>query len=94
MPGDLRVRAAEPAVVEYLDRLNQELLDRIQKGGGLFVSNAVVGGRYLLRACVVNLNTTTADIDDVPEIVARTGRATDAQLRPRTLGGAAEALRS
>jgi aromatic-L-amino-acid/L-tryptophan decarboxylase len=88
IPEDLRARASEPTVAEYLDALNQELLDRIQKGGALFVSNAVVHGRYLLRACVVNLNTTAADIDAVPEIVVRAGREVDAGLRPKTLGGA------
>jgi glutamate/tyrosine decarboxylase-like PLP-dependent enzyme len=60
---------------EYLNRLNSALLDRIQGSGELFVSNAVVRGRYLLRACIVNINTTAADIDAVPEIVVRIGRS-------------------
>jgi glutamate/tyrosine decarboxylase-like PLP-dependent enzyme len=58
----------------YLNTLNTELLDRIQGSGELFVSNAVVRGRYLLRACIVNINTTRADVDAVPEIVVRIGR--------------------
>ena len=57
-------------------------LDALQRGGELFVSNAVVGGRYLLRACIVNFHTTRADVEAVPEIVARTGRAIDAEMRP------------
>jgi hypothetical protein len=54
----------------------------LQKGGELFVSNAVVGGKYLLRACIVNFRTSTDDINALPEIVVREGRAIDASIRP------------
>jgi len=57
-----------------IDELNRELLDRLQKGGEAFVSNAVIDGRYVLRACVVNFNTTDGDIDALPGIVTRVGR--------------------
>jgi aromatic-L-amino-acid/L-tryptophan decarboxylase len=66
---------------DLLDRINREVLDRLQKGGDAFVSNAVVNGRYLLRACIVNINTTVQDIEALPEIVARVGRQTAAALR-------------
>ncbi len=36
---------------------------------------------YLLRACIVNFHTDAADVDAVPEIVVRLGRAVDASLR-------------
>jgi len=58
----------------YLNRLNTALLDALQRDGELFVSNAVIGGRYALRACVVNFHTTAADIAAVPGIVVATGR--------------------
>jgi hypothetical protein len=41
----------------------------------------VVRGRYVLRACIVNFNTTAADVDALPEIVARLGRETDKAMR-------------
>jgi glutamate/tyrosine decarboxylase-like PLP-dependent enzyme len=66
---------------EYLNRLNQALLAQIQAGGELYVSNAVVNGRYLLRACIVNFRTTAADIDALPETIAAIGRRLDRQLR-------------
>ena len=53
----------------------------LQSGGEAFVSNAVIDGRYVLRACIVNFHTTQADVEAMPEIVARVGRAVDAQLR-------------
>ena len=93
VPADLRERAVrgDPAVGSYLDRLNEELVGRLMRGGEIFVSNAVVGGKYLLRACVVNFRTAAADADAVPEVAARVGRATDAELRPAELGGRAVA---
>ena len=81
VPIDLRPNLGEEAVERYLDTLNRELLDRIQRGGETFVSNAVVDGRYLLRACIVNFHTTQADAEALPEIVARIGRSVDAELR-------------
>ena len=56
-----------------------QLLDRLQRDGEVFVSNAVVAGRYLLRACIVNFHTTRADVEAVPEIVVRVGREIESQ---------------
>jgi aromatic-L-amino-acid decarboxylase len=79
VPADLRPGAAGAA--EYLNTLNEALLDRIQGSGEAFVSNAVVRGQYLLRACVVNFNTRAEDVDALPEIVVRLGREVDAGMR-------------
>ena len=69
------------AVEAHLDALNRELLVRLQRGGEVFVSNAVIGGRYVLRACIVNFHTTIDDVKAVPAIVVRVGREVDAHLR-------------
>ena len=58
----------------------QTLLDRLQRRGEVFVSNAVVRGRYLLRACIVNFHTTRTDVEALPEIVATLGRTIDARI--------------
>ena len=84
VPTDLRARCGSPDVDAYLDRLNEELLERIQQSGEAFVSNAVIRGRYALRACIVNFNTTQADVAALPEIVVRLGSETDAALRPKS----------
>jgi glutamate/tyrosine decarboxylase-like PLP-dependent enzyme len=81
VPKELPLAGAERE--EYLNKLNAELLDRIQLGGEAFVSNAVVGGRYLLRACIVNFHTAESDVDAIPEIVTRIGRAVDGEMRRR-----------
>ena len=82
VPRDLRTAIGEQLIERHLDALNRELLDRLQRGGEAFVSNAIVGGRYVLRACIVNFHTARVDVEAVPEIVARIGRAVDAELRP------------
>ena len=82
VPVDLAPRAADPAVAAYLDALNKELLDRLQRGGELFVSNAVIANRYVLRACVVNFHAGVDDMDAIPGIVVRAGRDVDAEMRP------------
>jgi hypothetical protein len=64
-----------------LNNLNQELLNRLQAGGEVFVSNAVVDGKYVLRACIVNFRTSLNDIEALPEIVVRLGRMLDGEKR-------------
>jgi glutamate/tyrosine decarboxylase-like PLP-dependent enzyme len=85
VPADLKARAGTPAVEAYLNELNEKLLDVIQRGGRAFVSNAVIGGRYALRACIVNFLTGRADVAELPGIVVDAGREIDAALRPREL---------
>jgi len=82
VPADL---GTGPAVDEYLNELNTALVAKLQDGGEVYVSNAVVDGRYLLRACIVNFRTTSADIAAVPDIVARAGRTLDTTMRPPEL---------
>jgi aromatic-L-amino-acid/L-tryptophan decarboxylase len=85
VPRNLRTSMSEAQVETYLDALNRELLDGLQRGGETFVSNAIVGGRYVLRACIVNFHTSQEDVEAIPDIVARIGRTVDARLRPKAL---------
>ena len=88
VPADLADRAGESDVDAYLDDLNRALLDDVQRGGEAFVSNAVVGGRHLLRACIVNFHTQPADVGALPAIVAGAGRRLDGERRPAALHAA------
>jgi len=65
----------------YLNTLNEQVLEHLQAGGEVFVSNHVIRDRYLLRACIVNFRTTEADVRALPEIVARVGREVHAAMR-------------
>lgn len=87
VPPDLRDTIGTTATDGYLDALNEDLLERLQRSGDAFVSNAVVRGRYLLRACIVNFNTSAADVDALPGIVVGIGRELHAKRRTRVAGG-------
>jgi glutamate/tyrosine decarboxylase-like PLP-dependent enzyme len=67
---------------EYLNKLNEELLTKLQNSGEAFISNAVVGEKYLLRSCIVNFRTSLEDVRALPDIVTRLGHEVDAALRP------------
>ncbi len=71
----------------YLNELNAALVTRVQKGGEAFISNAVIDGRFTLRACITNFRSTEADIRLLPGIVRREGQALDAEMRPAALRG-------
>ena len=58
-----------------LDRWNQELLLRVVRRGRVFLSNATLGGRFALRACLLNHRSTEADVDAVvSEVLAAAAR--------------------
>jgi glutamate/tyrosine decarboxylase-like PLP-dependent enzyme len=81
VPPDLRTMLGDADVEQHLDALNREVLDRLQRGGEVFVSNAVVDGRYVLRACIVNFHTRREDVLALVDIATRVGREVDAGLR-------------
>ena len=82
LPPDLQAKAGDETVERYLDALNRTLLDRLQRRGEAFVSNAVIDGRYVLRACIVNFHTSQTDVEALSEIAVRLGRELDAELPP------------
>ena len=84
VPADLRRNDSQGAR-DYVDTLNRALLDALQHGGEAFVSNAVISGRYVLRACIVNFHTALSDVQAVPGIVVRTGGEIDTRMRPQGL---------
>ncbi len=60
VPRELRGDSeAEP----YLNRLNERVMAELQLDGRVFPSNAILEGRFALRACIVNFRTEAVDID-------------------------------
>lgn len=54
-----------------LNQLNASILQRTQKRGRVYLSNATLAGNFCLRACIVNHRTKDADVDAiVPEVLA------------------------
>ena len=78
VPSELRGdSSAEP----YLNRLNERLMSELQLGGRVFPSNAVLDGRFALRACIVNFRTEAVDIDALIEEALERGASLDKALR-------------
>ncbi len=59
---------------EALNELNEKLLTEIQEDGRAYLSNAVVRGKFALRACIVNFRTTRADVEALPAIIVELGK--------------------
>ena len=54
---------------EELNKLNEKIMEIVQKGGRAYLSNATVNGKFALRACITNFRTSKADIDQTVEAV-------------------------
>jgi aromatic-L-amino-acid/L-tryptophan decarboxylase len=54
--------------------LNRRLLERLQLGGEAFLTSTELGGRFVLRACIVNHRSTRDDIDRMLGAVRGIGR--------------------
>jgi hypothetical protein len=53
----------------------------VENSGEAFLSNATVGGKFVLRACIVNFHTSLGDIEALPSLLSRLGEDTDTTLR-------------
>ncbi|WFL78381.1 pyridoxal-dependent decarboxylase [Altererythrobacter arenosus] len=60
---------------DALDRLNEELLMRVQESGFAVPSQTLLGGRFALRVCITNHRTTYADLDALIDEISRHARA-------------------
>jgi glutamate/tyrosine decarboxylase-like PLP-dependent enzyme len=58
---------------ERLNVLNKAILEQIQLSGQAFLSSTILGGRFVLRACIVNPRSKESDIDFVVKLVEQTG---------------------
>jgi len=79
VPHDL----SEPSIAgeNYLNILNEQLLNNLQAGGKVFLSNAIVDQKYCLRVCIVNFRTTPDNLESLVKIVLEEGGKIDRQLR-------------
>ena len=81
VPPELRSQLGSEPVENYLNQLNQNLLTAVEKSGEAFLSNAFIGRKFLLRACIVNFHTSLGDIEALPVLLSRLGKAADVALR-------------
>jgi len=74
-----------PGREAYLSVLNERLMAEMQVDGRVFLSNAVLGDRFVLRVCIVNFRTEAEDLDATLEVAVELGAKVDAELRPAEL---------
>src|SRR6185503_4961610 len=73
VPPDLRPQLGSEEVEGYLGRLNQDLLTAVEKSGEAFLSNALIAGKFVLRACIVNFHTSLGDVEALLPLLSRLG---------------------
>lgn len=73
---------AGPETDAYLDDLNERLMEAIRRESSVFPSNATIGGRYFIRACIANFRTEAPDLDALVEASVRLGTELDRARRP------------
>jgi len=75
LPSGMRDRLAQAdekerrALDSELDELNARIMQTVQRGGRAYLSSANTGGRFALRACIINFRTEPGDIDATLDIV-------------------------
>ena len=79
VPNNMKEKGEEKAL--YLNTLNEELLDELQKGGEMFLSNAIVIKKYCLRTCIVNFRTAKKDIEQCIGIIVKEGQKIHKKLQ-------------
>ena len=79
VPKNIKERGEQKET--YLNTLNEELLEELQKGGEMFLSNAIVVKKYCLRTCIVNFRTSKKDIEECIDIIVKEGRKTHLSLQ-------------
>ena len=74
VPNVLAERQEDGEVRELLDRLNQEVVEAVQRSGLALLMTTRVRGRVAIRMSVCSHRTLAEDIDATFEAVARWGR--------------------
>jgi glutamate/tyrosine decarboxylase-like PLP-dependent enzyme len=74
VPNALADRQDEPQVRSAIDRLNQEIVESIQKSGHALVMSTRVHGRRAIRMSICSQRTTEADIESTLAAMAEVAR--------------------
>jgi glutamate/tyrosine decarboxylase-like PLP-dependent enzyme len=74
VPNALADRQDDPEVRETIDRLNQEIVETIQRDGRALVMSTRIRGRLAIRMSICSQRTTETDIDSTFEAMAEAAR--------------------
>ncbi len=76
---------AGPETEAYLNRLNEQLLESVNRTGEVFLSHTELNGRFTLRLAIGNLRTTEAHVRRAWGLLQEHATRLDAGLRPAAL---------
>jgi glutamate/tyrosine decarboxylase-like PLP-dependent enzyme len=85
VPASLRAQLTGTSgsqVNSRINQLNERIMHRVQRGGRAYVSNAMLRGKFALRACIINFRTTRADIDLTLEVIRQAAREIEKDEQP------------
>ena len=80
LPNGLAERREEPEVQELVDRLNEEIVEAVQRDAIPLVTTTSVTGWVAIRISIGSQRTLNEDIDATFEAIARWGRASFKKL--------------
>ncbi len=75
VPAALAADRDSPATADRLDRLNQRLMESINRSGETFLSHTRLNGRFAIRVAINNLRMEEADLEQVWQVVRREAAA-------------------
>jgi len=81
IPIDLGTQSKNEELEKYLNELNAALMTRIQRSGKIYLSNAFLDSKTLLRTCIVNFRTSNGDVDSVPARIRQLAEPLDREMR-------------
>jgi glutamate/tyrosine decarboxylase-like PLP-dependent enzyme len=82
VPNGMAERQDEPEVQTLLDRLNQEIVETVQRLG-LTLVNSRIGGRVAIQMSFCSRRTLADEVDATFETIARWGRLLNRKLSVR-----------
>lgn len=59
---------------EKLNSLNDEIINRVEQDGRIFLTGTKIDGQTALRVCFINHRTSRADVDAIVEVVSEIGQ--------------------
>jgi glutamate/tyrosine decarboxylase-like PLP-dependent enzyme len=65
---------------KQLDSLNAELLERLNRAGGLFLSHCRLDGRFALRICITHLRSSRTDIERLERALVEIAPSVEAEM--------------
>lgn len=74
VPHEVAERQDDPIVAQWLDDVNQQIAEAVQRSGVAFLMTTRMRGRVALRMSICSQRTLESDVDETFEEIARAGR--------------------